>query len=76
MENVTIKFDELVPKAAELTVKETENVFNDLVPEQASDAQAFMGKTTDAFLDRYEEVFRKNLHDLVMASVDEQLNGR
>ncbi|GAA3721768.1 hypothetical protein GCM10022378_09850 [Salinicoccus jeotgali] len=32
MENVTIKFDELVPKAAELTVKETEEDFNQLVP--------------------------------------------
>lgn len=75
MKNVSIKFDELVPKAAELTIKETENDFNDLVSEQDSDVQEFMGKTTDAFLDHYEEVFRKNLHDLVMVSVNEQLNG-
>ncbi|MHC0551411.1 hypothetical protein [Salinicoccus sp. CNSTN-B1] len=75
MENVTIKFDELVPKAAELTVKETEDDFNQLVSEQDSDVYEFMRKNTDTFLDHYEEVFRKNLHDLVMISVNDQLNG-
>ncbi|WP_271399587.1 hypothetical protein [Staphylococcus nepalensis] len=74
MKKVLVKYDELVPKAAELTIKETENRFNDLIPEQVSDAEEFMGKTTDAFLDHYEAVFRKNLHDLVLVSLNEQLN--
>lgn len=63
-----------MPKAAELTIEETENNFNDLVPEQSSDAEKFMSTTTNAFLDHYEKIFRKNLHDLVMVSVNKQLN--
>lgn len=75
MSNVTIKFDELVPKAAEMTVKETESDFNHLNPKPNSDVYEYMSENTDVFLEHYEKVFRKNLHQLVRNSVDEQLNG-
>lgn len=75
MNNITIKFDELVPKAAEMTIKETESDFNHLTPEQNSDVHEFMKNNTDVFLEHYEDVFRKNLHQLVQDSVDEQING-
>lgn len=75
MSNITIKFDELVPKAAEMTIKETESDFNHLVPEPNPDVHEFMKNNTDVFLDHYESVFRKNLHNLVQESVDEQING-
>ena len=75
MTNVTIKFDELVPKAAEMTVKETENDFNHLEPEQNNDIYEYFEDNTDIFLDHYEKVFRKNLHQLVRESVEEQING-
>lgn len=74
MKDIEIKFDALVPRAAELTVKETENELNYSASKEETDVEDFMRKHTDDFLNHYEEVFRKNLHDLVMISVDEQLN--
>lgn len=74
MKDIKIKFDELVPRAAELTVKETENELNYSASEEETEVEDFMRKNTEDFLNHYEEVFRKNLHDLVMVSVNEQLN--
>lgn len=75
MTNVTIKFDELVPIAAKMTIKETESDFNHLTPEPNPDVHEYMKDNTDVFLNHYEKVFRKNLHQLVQESVDEQING-